>query len=168
MIKSVPKEITNERGNTMAYCKYCDSNIEGDLQICPNCAAPLPETKKETKNGTNTQVNSGTYTYTYTYTQTSSGGNVPPANANMYYQNSMRTMQNPKRPSDALAIVSLVFGIISLTTFCCLGGFLGIIGLVLGIIALTDNQCNRKALAIAGTIISAVMLLLTIAVFLLG
>lgn len=152
----------------MAFCEFCDSNVEDGVRVCPHCAAPMPEKKKETKNNASGQTNSGTYTYTYTYTQTSTGGNSQPVNANMYFQNQAQEMPKPKRASNGLAIASLIFGIISLVAFCCLGGFLGIIGLILGIIALTDKQCCRKAVAIVGTILSAFTLFATIWFLIIG
>lgn len=152
----------------MAFCEFCDSNVEDGVRVCPYCAAPMPEEEKKENNNTNGQTNTGTYTYTYTYTQTSTNGNTQPVNANMYFQNQAQQMPKPKRASNGLAVASLVIGIISVLGFCCLGGFLGSVGIVLGIIALTDKQCRWKAMAIIGTVLSAFALITTIGFLVLG
>ena len=69
------------------------------------------------------------------------------------------------KPSDGLAIASMIVGIFSLFSFCFGKGFTivaGIVGLVLGIIAMSKKQ--KKGFALTGIITSAV----TIGVFLIA
>lgn len=67
-----------------------------------------------------------------------------------------------KENTNALAIASLVLGIISLLFSCCLGGFIGIVGVVLSILAIKANQ--KKAFAITGLITSILSIFITMVV----
>ncbi len=150
----------------MVYCEYCDSNVEDGVRVCPYCAAPLPQRKENNNRKLRTGENA--YNYTNTYPQTYANPNVQPVNHNMYYQNQTMNVRAKKRGSDVLAIVSMVIGIISLSTFCLLGGILGIVGLILGVIALSDKLCKDKAMAVAGVVLSAIAFLATCFFFLIG
>lgn len=67
-----------------------------------------------------------------------------------------------KENTNALAIVSLIIGIVSLLLSCCLGGFLGVVGVVLSILAIKANQ--KKAFAITGLVTSILSIFITIVV----
>ncbi len=56
--------------------------------------------------------------------------------------------------SNALAIVSLVMGIVSLVGMCCFGGFLGIPAIITGAIALKQDQ--SRGMAIAGMVLGGI------------
>jgi hypothetical protein len=60
---------------------------------------------------------------------------------------------------DQLAVVSVVFGALSIfTAWCCIGGLFGIVGLTLGLVALgrsKEQGGQNRSLAIAGVATSA-------------
>ena len=68
-------------------------------------------------------------------------------------------MQN--KPISALAVTSLVLGILSLTLCCCIGWLPGIIGAILGIVAIAKDQ-GGKGLAVGGVITSVLGLIIGI------
>ena len=78
------------------------------------------------------------------------------ASQSTYYQ---QPVQN--KPLSALAVTSLVLGILSLTLCCCIGWLPGIIGAILGIVAIAKDQ-GGKGLAVGGVITSVLGLIIGI------
>ena len=102
---------------------------------------------------TNTYSQDNAYSQNNTYSQ---GSYSTPnyASQSSYYQ---QPVQN--KPISALAVTSLVLGILSLTLCCCIGWLPGIIGAILGIVAIAKDQ-GGKGLAVAADRLFGIMELL--------
>ena len=73
-----------------------------------------------------------------------------------------------QRPSQVLAILSMIFGIISIPLLCCngIGLAAGIAGVVCGIIGIkkaNEGTASGKGMAIAGTVCGAITIVLAVA-----
>ncbi len=101
-----------------------------------------------------------------TYQYTNSGAyNTPTYNAGVYNNTGAYAAKKPQNNGKvALAVTSMILGILSILCCCLLYGFsaiLAIAGLILGIISL-KKKCAGKGMAIAGIICSAVGIVLAI------
>ena len=112
-----------------------------------------PQDNAYSQNNTYSQDNA--YSQNNTYSQ---GSYSTPnyASQSSYYQ---QPVQN--KPISALAVTSLVLGILSLTLCCCIGWLPGIIGAILGIVAIAKDQ-GGKGLAVGGVITSVLGLIIGI------
>lgn len=68
---------------------------------------------------------------------------------------------------NVLGIISMIVGIISMVTSCCMGGFFGIIGIIIGILALIKPNA-KKLEAIIGIITSTLAFFITLVVIVIG
>jgi hypothetical protein len=82
------------------------------------------------------------------------------------YGASVEARPTEQKQSNGFAIASLVIGIIALLGSCCYGGLLGILGIIFGIIAIKQSQ--NQGMSIAGIATSAVALLITITIIVVG
>lgn len=144
------------------------NNSNPDLNGAMNNSAPDLDAAMNDGNNFNNapNVGGGIPPIPPTYNQSNmnmGNGNIPPI------QPGMNMFQpKPNTPSDTMALVGMILGIVSLC-LCCFNLLdipVAIAGLVLGILGVKSTK--RKGMAIAGIVCSAIAILLCILVFVNG
>ncbi len=101
------------------------------------------------------------------YQQPQYGGqsqyNQPNTNQGQYQQPYTQYQQPIEKKNNAMSIASMVCGIVSLVSSCCvyLSVPLAVVGLILGILSI-KNKNDGKGMAIAGIILSGITLFLVL------
>lgn len=115
-------------------CPYCKNQMEKLEDVCPNCGAQNGEFRRMVYPDINPQK------------ETSDDRNLAQGNLNFVGN------RNQMTKADQYAIMSLVFGVVSLVMDCLgMGIIAGIPGIVFGVMG---RKADRKACAIIGIVIS--------------
>ena len=119
------------------YCKNCGSQINDNANVCGYCGTPV-----HTQNGfSNNQQQNNTASGQQVY------GAPQPSNMD--------------GGSTGFAIASMILGIVAILMMCCVPSFwlqtiVAVLGLVFGIISLQNKNNAGRGMAIAGIICSGI------------
>ncbi len=155
------------------YCLNCGNEMDSEIRFCPSCGAantqfqaPVVEASQEVTETVSEVAQEIPPVQPQPVPVPESApqmqySNVTPA-YNAYQQGPVNA--GPQGPSKALAIVSLVLGILSIVCCWC-GGFSGLLmsipAVVCGAIALAKKM-GGKGMAIAGVICGGIAIILSI------
>ena len=165
------------------FCLNCGAEMPDDVKFCPSCGAAAPSIESfEAENvSKDDNFGMGEAPAAPTITKITDAEEIAPEPIPTYdnsdttggqYTNANVNYGQPTeaQPSMALAIVSLVCGIVSLLCCCCIpyiGILFSIAAVVCGIISLNKNLGGR-GMAIAGIACGGVGLVLIIITIILG
>lgn len=129
------------------YCKNCGTLINEGALFCHNCGKEIktaePKVDTNEQDIIKSEVN--------VQEQNPSPFAQPMADAPV---NTPTTAQkNEKSDRSALAVASLVLGIVSLLPLCCVNTITAVLGLIFGIISI---KSSKRGMAIAGIILSVI------------
>ena len=135
------------------FCSKCGREIPDDTKICGYCGAPSQgEWQKTEYNQTQNVYGEPKANYS------GQGGSYQSG----YSQNTgYGTPQNMDGGSTGFAIASMILGIVAILMMCCVPSFwlktiVAVLGLVFGIISLQNKNNAGRGMAIAGIICSGI------------
>lgn len=145
----------------MKFCIYCGTQLEDDVQFCPNCGAPVNEQPAQTT----TQTTQNTQTGETASAKQNTVFTAPEQTA--FSASPVQPVQDQKY--NGFAIAALVLGIVSCVVWaCCLNTITCILAIIFGILALVQikkNSQKGKGMAITGLILGIVMVIVFVALF---
>lgn len=158
------------------FCRKCGNEIPGNATVCGFCGTPVSQDGNYNGNHQAGQQNIyGEPAASYSgQSQENSYSYQNPYQNGMYNPNQgYGTPQNMDGGATGMAIASLVLGIVALLLSCCaniwwLTATVAILGIVFGVLSLSKKSGSGRGMAIAGIVCSGIALIIEIVILIIG
>lgn len=146
------------------YCKNCGSQINDNANVCGYCGTPVHTQNGFSNNQQQNNSASGQQVYgepTPSYSGSTQNANYQNSGQNMNQGYGAPQPSNMDGGSTGFAIASMILGIVAILMMCCVPSFwlktiVAVLGLVFGIISLQNKNNAGRGMAIAGIICSGI------------